>query len=168
MLSVIWRVFEINHPQINLGLKMLRISWPCTIYHTSSSSWTVHHIFPSTNSSQHQTNFGTCPHSSQAPRSLRRNSVLFLVTSSCFTFLVPIRFALLPVLRSASLHFISCMFSSLDFTAAPQSLRSTGSSLRFPFLYRTIPYLFFSLVQRCGSLPWTLLRAPILSPLCTI
>ena len=60
------------------------------------------------------------------------------------------------------------MFSSLDSAAAPHLLHSTGSQSCFPFLHRTILHLFLSLVQRCGSLPWTLLRTPIPSPSCTI
>ena len=73
--------------------------------------------------------------------------------SSCFTILVLIRLALPPVLRSAGLHLVPRMFSPLDSAAAPHSLRSTGPPFRFPILYRTILYLVFSLVQRCGSLP---------------
>ena len=53
--------------------------------------------------------------------------------SSCFTFLVLIRFALPPVLRPAGLHLVPRMFSSLDSAAAPHSLRSTGPPFRFPF-----------------------------------
>ena len=64
-----------------------------------------------------------------------------------------IRFALPPVLRSVGLYLAPRMFSSLDSTAAPHSLCSTGSPFRFPFLHRTILYLVFSLVQRSGSLP---------------
>ena len=76
-----------------------------------------------------------------------------LDASSCFTFLVLIRFALPPVLWSAGLHLVLRMFSSLDSAAAPHSLRSTGSLFRFPFLHCTILHLFLPLVQRCGSLP---------------
>ena len=64
-----------------------------------------------------------------------------------------IRFALPPVLRSAGLHLVPRMFSSLDSAAAPQSLRSTGLPFHFPFLHRTILCLFLLLVQRSGSLP---------------
>ena len=71
----------------------------------------------------------------------------------CFTFLVLIHFTLPPVLRSAGLHLVPRMFSSLDSAAIPLLLRSIGSPSRFPILHRTILYLFLLLVQRCGSLP---------------
>ena len=133
--------------------EVLRNSCPSTTYPTFSSLPTTHPISPSTNSSLHQTGILTHLHSFPTPRSPRRNPVPIIDASPCFTFLVLICFALPPVLRSTGLHSVPRMLSSLDSTAAPHSLRSTRPPFRFPFLHRTIPYLFLSLVQRCGSLP---------------
>ena len=157
-----WRSRRKRYPQL------LRNSCPCTIYPIFSSPPTNHHIFPSMNSSPLRTDFGTCPHSSPMPCSHKRNPVLHIDTSSCFISFVLIRFALPPVLRPAGLHFTSHMFSSLVPTVALLSLRSLSPSYCFPILQCMILYSLFSLVQRCGSLPWTPLRAPIFSPLCTI
>ena len=132
---------------------LLRNSCPYTIYPTFSSPQTDHPISPSTISSLHRTDIPICPHSSLTPRSLRRNPVPIIDAPPHFTFLVLIRFALPPVLRSAGLHFQYRMFSSFIPAAAPYSLRSTGSTFRFPFRYCTTPRLFFLLVQRSGSLP---------------
>ena len=148
--------------------QLLRNSCPYTTYPTFSSLPIEHPISPSTNSSLRRTDIKTRPHSSPTPRTPRRNPVPIIDAPSCFTFLVLIRFALPPVLRSAGLHLVSRMFSPLDSAAAPHLLRSTGPPFHFPFLHHMILYLVFSLVPRSGSLPRTLLRAPILSPLCTI
>ena len=126
---------------------LLRNSCRYMTYPTFSSPPTDHPISPSTNSSLRRTDTGTYPHSPSTPRSARRNSVPILDASSCFTFLVLIRFALPPVLRSAGLHLVPRMFSSFDSAAALHSLCSTGSPFRFPFLHRTILHLVFSLVQ---------------------
>ena len=77
-------------------------------------------ISPSTNSSPLQTGTGTFPHSSPMPYSLRQNSIPFLDTLLCFTFLILIHLTPPPVLRSTGFHFTSCMFSFLVSTAAPQ------------------------------------------------
>ena len=110
------------------GLFLLRNSCPYTIYPTFSSPLTEHPIYPSTNSSLHRTDIWICPHSSPTPISPRRNPVPIIDASSCFTFLVLIHFALLPVLRSAGLHLVPHMFSSLDSAVAPHLLHSTGTS----------------------------------------
>ena len=123
------------------------------IYPTFSSPPTEHPISPSTNSSLHWTNTKICPHSFPTPHSSKRNPVPILDASSCFTFLILIRFALPPALRSTGLHLVLHMFSSLGSAAAPHSLRSTGPPLHFPFLHRTILHLSLLLVQQCGSLP---------------
>ena len=132
---------------------MLRNSCPCMIYPIFSSPPTNRHIFPSTNSSPLQTDFGTCPHSSPMPRSRKRNPVPHIDMSSCFISFVLICFALPLVLRPAGLHFTSHMFSSLVPTVTSLSLRSLGPSYCFPILQCMILYSLFSLVQRCGSLP---------------
>ena len=132
---------------------VLRNSCPYTTYPTFSSLPIMHPISPSMNSSLHQTNIKICPHSSWTPRSPKRKPIPILDASSCFTFLILIRFALPVVLQSAGLHLISRMFPFLDSAAAPHSLRSTGPPFHFPFLHRTIPHCFLLLVQRSGSLP---------------
>ena len=96
------------------------------IYPTFSFPPMEDHISPSTNSSPHRTDTRTHPHSSPMPRTSETRSVPILDTSSCFTILVLIRFALPPALRSAGLHLVPRMFSSLDSAAAPHPLRSTG------------------------------------------
>ena len=90
-------------------------------------------ISPSTNSSPHRTDTQTHPHSSLMPRISETRPVPILDASSCFTFLVLIRFALPPALRSAGLHFISRMLSSLDSAATPHPLRCTGFRTVSPF-----------------------------------
>ena len=112
---------------------VLRNSCPYTTYPIFSSPRTGHLISPSTSSSLHRTDISIHPHSSQTPRSPKRNSVPILDASSCFTFLVLIRFALPPVLQSTGLHLVPRMFSSLDSAAAPHSLRSTGPGSVSPF-----------------------------------
>ena len=133
--------------------RLLRNSCPYMTYPTFSFPPMEDPISPSTNSSLHWTDTRTHPRSSPTPHASETRSVPILDASSCFTFLVLIRFALPPVLRSAGLHLVPRMFSSLDSAVAPHSLRSTGSPFRFPFLHRTILYLVFSLVKRSGSLP---------------
>ena len=133
---------------------MLRNSCPYTIYPTFSSPPTDHLTSPSTNSSLPRTGIKIHLHSSPAPHSPRRNPVPTLDVSSCFTILVLIRSALPPVLRSAGLHLVPHMFSfPFESAAVPHSLRSTGTPSCFHFLHRTTFHLFYSLVQRSGSLP---------------
>ena len=132
---------------------LLRNSCPFTTSPTFFFPLTPSHIYPLMNSLLLRTNTGTYLHLSPMPRSLRQNPIPFLDVSSCFTSFILICFALPPALQPTGLHFISRMFSSLSSAAAPQSLHSTGSSSRFPFLHRMILYLSFSLVQHCGSLP---------------
>ena len=93
--------------------KLLRNSCPYTIYPTFSSPLIEHPISPSMNSLLHRTDIKIRPHSSPTFCSLRRDPVPILDASSCFTFLVLIRFALPPVLRSAGLHLVPRMLSSL-------------------------------------------------------
>ena len=132
---------------------MLRNSCPYTIYPTFSSLQIERPTSLSKSSSHRRTDIKTRPHSSLTPRSPRRNPVPILVTPSCFTFFILIHSALPLVLRSAGLHLVPRMFSSLDSAAAPHSLCSTSSLFHFPFLHHTIHDLFLLLVQRCGSLP---------------
>ena len=132
---------------------MLRNLCPYTTYPTFSFPPTEDPISPSTNSSPHRTDTRTHPLSSPTLRTSETRPIPLIDASSFFTIFVLIRFALPPVLRSAGLHFISRMFSSLVSAAAPQSLRSTGTPFRFPILHRTILYPVFPLVQRSGSLP---------------
>ena len=129
---------------------MLRNSYPYTIYPTFSFPPIEHLISLLTNSSLHRIDIKTRPHSSPTPRSSRRDPVPILDTSSCFTFLVLIRSALPPALRSAGLYLVSHMFSSLNSAAIPHSLRNTGSPSRFPFLHRTILSCHLSI----GSAMW--------------
>ena len=90
-------------------------------------------ISPLTNSSLHRTDILTHPHSSPTAHTSEARPVPIIDASSCFTLFILIRFALPPVLRSAGLHFISRMLSSLDSTAAPHSLHSTGPWSVSPF-----------------------------------
>ena len=85
------------------------------------------------NTSLHRADTETHPHSLPTPLSFERNPVPILNTSSCFAFLVLIRSALPPALRSAGLHLVPRMLSPLESAAAPHSLRSTGYPFRFPF-----------------------------------
>ena len=135
------------------SVDVLRNSCPYTIYPIFSSPRIEHPISPSTNSSPLRTGIKICPHSFPTPHSPEWNLVLIVDTSSCFTVLVLIHFALPPVLRSAGLHSIPRMFSLFRSAAALHSLCSTGTPFRFPFLHHTILRPLFSLVQRSGSLP---------------
>ena len=54
-----------------------------------------------------------------------------------------IHFALPPVLRSAGLHLVPRMFSSLDSAAVPHSLRSTGPRSISPFYIIRFSISFF-------------------------
>ena len=63
---------------------LLRTSCPCMISPTFSFPPTPNLTYPSMISSPHRTDTGTYPHSSQTPRSLRRNSIPFLDASSMF------------------------------------------------------------------------------------
>ena len=139
--------FQAPNGSSNHTWELLRNSCPYTTYPTFSFPPMEDLISPLTNSSPHRTNTRTHPHSSPMPRNTETRSVPIIDASSCFTFLVLIRFALPPVLRSAGLYLAPRMFSSLDSAAAPHSLRSTGSPFRFPFLHHTILYLFLPLVQ---------------------
>ena len=112
---------------------MLRNLCPYTTYPTFSSLPIDHPISPSTNSSLRRTGISIRPHLSLTPHSPRRNPVPILDVSSCFTFLVLIRSALPPVLRSIGLHLVPRMFSPFDSAAAPHSLRSTGPRSASPF-----------------------------------
>ena len=153
---------ERNHPNLMQHgpvfahqIVLLRNSCPYTTYPTFSFPPMEDPISPLTNSSPHRTDTRTHPHSSPIPRASETRSVPIIdeSSSSCFTFLVLICFALPPVLWSAGLHLYPRIFSSLDSAVAPHSLCSTGPLVHFPFLHRTILCLVFSLVQRSGSLP---------------
>ena len=147
------RLYRWFKGRIKDGL-LLRNSCPYTTYPTFSFPPMEDHTSPLTNSSLHRTDTRTHPHSFPMPRVSETRSVPILdASSSCFTFLVLIRFALPPALQTAGLHLVPRMFSSLESAAAPHPLRSIGPPFRFPFLHRTILHLFLSLVQRCGSLP---------------
>ena len=132
---------------------LLRNSCLYTIYPTFSFPQIDHPTSPLTNSSPHRTDIKICPHSSLTPRSSERNPIPIINTSSCFTFLVLIRFALPPVLRSAGLHFSSSYVFLFRSRSCSTFATQHRPLLRFPFLHRTILYLFLPLVQRCGSLP---------------
>ena len=125
-------LFGPNHPSPTQP-HLLRNSSNSMISPTFSSLPTPSHISPLTNSSLHWTNTGTFPDSSPMPCSLRWNPVPIIDVLLCFTLLV------LDLSRSSTgplvcwFPFLSCMFSSLDSTAAPHSLHSTGSSFRFSF-----------------------------------
>ena len=148
-----------SQENFDLDIVVLQNSSVSTISPTFSSPPTFSHISPLTNSSLHQTDTRTFPHSSPMPCSLRWNSVPIIDVLPCFTFLVSDPFH---SSTSPSVHwppFLSHIFSSLDSTAAPHSLCSTGSSSCFPFrlcllrsLVNTLSYNFsFSLYDTLFS-----------------
>ena len=124
---------------------LLRNSCLYTTSPTFSFPPTERPISPSMNSLLHRTNTKICPHSLPIPHSSERNPVPILDVSPYLTFLILIRFALPPVLRSAGLYFSSsyvflfrfCSSSTFDMQHRPSAPfpLSTSYDSFFPLSY---------------------------------